>query len=108
MAKSNKPSLLILAAGLGSRYGSLKQIDKIGPSGERIIDYSVYDVIRAGFGKFVYVIRESFEDEFKEVIIDALPKEIETDYVFQELDSVEKKLKQIPKEKNHGELAMLC
>lgn len=80
-----KPTLLILAAGLGSRYGSLKQIDSIGPSGERIIDYSVYDAVKAGFGKIVYVIRESFEEEFKEVILDSLPPEIETDYVCQEL-----------------------
>lgn len=86
--KKNKPTLLILAAGLGSRYGSLKQIDKIGPSGERIIDYSVFDAVREGFGKIVYVIRESFEEEFKEVIIDTLPDEIETDFVFQELNSV--------------------
>jgi len=83
-----KPTLLILAAGLGSRYGSLKQIDQIGPSGERIIDYSVYDAIKAGFGKIVYVIRESFKEEFKEVILDALPPDIETDIVCQELDSV--------------------
>ncbi len=68
-----KPTLLILAAGLGSRYGSLKQIDQIGPSGERIIDYSVYDALQAGFGKIVYVIRESFKEEFKEVILDELP-----------------------------------
>lgn len=86
---NTKPTLLILAAGLGSRYGSLKQIDRIGPSGERIIDYSVYDAVRAGFGKIVYVIRKSFEEEFKEVIIDSLPKDIETEYVFQELDSLE-------------------
>jgi UTP-glucose-1-phosphate uridylyltransferase len=85
---NGKPTLLILAAGLGSRYGSLKQIDKIGPSDERIIDYSVFDAVRQGFGKIVYVIRESFEEEFKEVIIDSLPNEIETDYVFQELNSV--------------------
>lgn len=84
-----KPILLIIAAGLGSRYGSLKQIDRIGPSGERIIDYSVYDGIRAGFGKIVYVIRRSFEEEFKGVIIDALPESIDTEYVFQELDSLE-------------------
>lgn len=84
----NKPTLLILAAGLGSRYGSLKQIDEIGPSGERIIDYSAYDAIKAGFGKIVYVIRESFKEEFKEVILDKLPLEIDTDIVFQELDSV--------------------
>ena len=83
-----KPTLLILAAGLGSRYGSLKQIDSIGPSGERIIDYSVYDAVKAGFGKIVYVIRESFEEEFKEVILDTLPAEIETDYVCQELNNL--------------------
>jgi len=82
-----KPTLLILAAGLGSRYGSLKQMDRIGPSGERIIDYSVYDAIRAGFGKIVYVIRKSFEEEFKEVILDELPDYIQTDYVCQELDT---------------------
>lgn len=83
-----KPTLLILAAGLGSRYGGLKQIDSIGPSGERIIDYSVYDAIKAGFGKIVYVIRENFEEEFKEVILDTLPKEIETDYICQELSFI--------------------
>lgn len=87
-----KPTLLILAAGLGSRYGSLKQIDQIGPSGERIIDYSVYDAIKAGFGKIVYVVRESFKEEFKEVILDELPGEIETDIVCQELDSVQTKI----------------
>lgn len=89
---NKKPTLLILAAGLASRYGSLKQIDKIGPNGERIIDYSVYDAVRSGFGKIVYVIRKSFEDEFKEVIIDSLPSYIDTQYVFQELDSFETKI----------------
>jgi choline kinase len=84
----NKPILLILAAGLGARYGSLKQIDRIGPSGERIIDYSVYDAVKAGFGKIVYVIRKSFEEEFIEVILNELPPEIETDYVCQEVDSI--------------------
>lgn len=84
-------TLLILAAGLGSRYGSLKQIDKIGPSNERIIDYSVYDAKRAGFNKVVYVIRKSFEDEFKELIIDQLPKEIQSDYICQELDLIPSK-----------------
>ncbi len=88
-----KPTLLILAAGLGSRYGSLKQIDSIGPSGERIIDYSVYDAVKAGFGKIVYVIRESFEEEFKEVILDSLPSEIETDYVCQELHYIPEDIK---------------
>jgi len=83
-----KPTLLILAAGLGSRYGSLKQIDSIGPSGERIIDYSVYDAVKAGFGKIIYVIRESIEEEFKEVILDSLPTEIITDYTYQEVNTI--------------------
>lgn len=87
-----KPTLLILAAGLGSRYGSLKQIDRIGPSGERIIDYSVHDAVKAGFGKIVYVIRESFKEEFKEVILDVLPRDLETEIVCQEIDSVPSKI----------------
>ena len=62
-----KPTLLVLAAGMGSRYGSLKQMDGVGPNGEAIIDYSVYDAIRAGFGKVVFVIRHSFAAEFQEV-----------------------------------------
>ncbi len=85
---NRKPTLVILAAGLGSRYGSLKQIDRIGPSGERIIDYSVYDALNAGFGKIVYIIRKKFHKEFKEVILNELPSDIETEIVFQELDSV--------------------
>jgi len=87
-----RPTLLILAAGLGSRYGSLKQIDKIGPSGERIIDYSVYDAVKAGFGKIVYVIRKNFKKEFQEVILDVLPSEINTEVVCQEIDSVPSKI----------------
>ena len=83
-----KPTLLILAAGIGSRYGSLKQIDKLGPSGERIIDYSVFDAKRAGFGKIVFVIRKDIEKEFNEVFIKNLSRHIEIDYVFQELDNL--------------------
>ena len=60
------PTLLILAAGIGSRYGSLKQLDRVGPSGEAIIDYSIYDAIRAGFGKVVFVIKEALANEFKD------------------------------------------
>ena len=82
------PTLLILAGGIGSRYGSFKQIDKIGPSGERIIDYSVYDAIRSGFQKIVYVIHKDLEEEFKEVILNNLPSNIEVDYVCQELTNV--------------------
>jgi UTP-glucose-1-phosphate uridylyltransferase len=82
-----KPTLLVLAAGMGSRYGSLKQVDKLGPSGETITDYSIYDAIRAGFGKVVFVIRKSIEADFKEVF-SRFNDKIEVDYAFQELDAV--------------------
>jgi UTP-glucose-1-phosphate uridylyltransferase len=82
-----KPTLLILAAGMGSRYGGLKQVDPVGPNGEAIIDYSIYDAIRAGFGKVVFVIRESFAEAFKESFESKLAGKIETEYVFQELHS---------------------
>ena len=82
-----KPTLLVLAAGMGSRYGSLKQMDGVGPNGEAIIDYSIYDAIRAGFGKVVFVIRHSFEKEFTEVFnAERFGGKIEVEYVFQELD----------------------
>jgi choline kinase len=83
-----KPSLLILAAGIGSRYGGLKQIDPLGPNGETIIDYSVYDALRAGFGKVVFVIRKEIESDFKEVFVRRFGKSIPVDYVFQELDNL--------------------
>jgi len=82
-----KPTLLILAAGMGSRYGGLKQVDPVGPNGESIIDYSIYDAIRAGYGKVVFVIRESFADAFKESFDSKLIGKIETEYVFQEMNS---------------------
>lgn len=82
-----KPTLLVLAAGMGSRYGSLKQMDGVGPNNEAIIDYSVYDAIRAGFGKVVFVIRHSFAKEFQEAFSPArFGGRIEVSYVFQELD----------------------
>lgn len=82
-----KPTLLILAAGMGSRYGSLKQMDGVGPSKEAILDYSVYDAIRAGFGKVVFVIRHSFEQDFKSLFsAEHFGNKIEVEYVFQELD----------------------
>lgn len=82
-----KPTLLVLAAGMGSRYGSLKQMDGVGPSNEAIIDYSVYDAIRAGFGKVVFVIRHSFANEFQEVFnAQRFGGRIAVEYVFQELD----------------------
>lgn len=84
-----KPTLLVLAAGMGSRYGSLKQMDAVGPNGETIIDYSVYDAIRAGFGKIVFVIRGSFAKEFKEVFNkERFGNNVEVDYVMQELENI--------------------
>ncbi len=82
-----KPTLLVLAAGMGSRYGSLKQIDGVGPAGEAIIEYSVYDAIRGGFGKVVFVIRDSFAADFKKAInAEKFGGKIEVEYVYQELD----------------------
>lgn len=79
-----KPTLLVLAAGMGSRYGSLKQMDGVGPNGEAIIDYSIYDAIRAGFGKVVFVIRHSFAKEFAEMFNrERFGGRIEVEYVYQ-------------------------
>ena len=81
-----KPTLLILAAGMASRYGSMKQTEGFGPDGETIMDYSIYNAIRAGFGKVVFIIRKDFADNFKEVFEPKLKGKIEVDYVFQELE----------------------
>jgi UTP-glucose-1-phosphate uridylyltransferase len=83
-----KPTLLILAAGMGSRYGGLKQIDPVGPNGETIIDYSIYDALRAGFGKLVFVIRHDFETAFKENVGARFEKRVPVEYVYQELDKL--------------------
>lgn len=85
---SQKPTLLVLAAGMGSRYGGLKQIDPVGPSGEIIIDYSIYDAIRAGFGKVVFIIRHDIEKDFKECIGNRFKGIIDVDYVFQEKEKL--------------------
>jgi NDP-sugar pyrophosphorylase family protein len=82
-----KPSLLILAAGMASRYGGMKQIEEFGPDGETIMDYSIYDAIRAGFGKIVFVIREEFAPQFKAIFDPKLRGKIEVEYVYQHLDS---------------------
>lgn len=81
-----KPTLYILAAGMGSRYGGLKQIDGLGPNGETIMDYSIYDAIKAGFGKVVFVIRHDFEDDFRKAVLSKYENIIPTEVVFQELD----------------------
>jgi NDP-sugar pyrophosphorylase family protein len=82
-----QPTLVILAAGMASRYGSMKQIQSFGPSGETIMDYSIYDAIRAGFKKVVFIIREDFAENFKSIFEPKLKGKIETDYVFQSLHS---------------------
>jgi hypothetical protein len=81
-----KPTLLILAAGMASRYGSMKQVDGFGPHGETIIDYSIYDAINAGFGKVSFIIREEFAEPFKAIFEPKLKGRIETDYVYQSYD----------------------
>src|SRR5580698_8042886 len=82
-----KPTLLILAAGMASRYGSMKQIQGFGPSGETIMDYSIYDAIRAGFKKVVFIIREDFAEDFKAIFEPKLKGKVATDYVYQDLHS---------------------
>ncbi|MDR0365073.1 MAG: nucleotidyltransferase [Bacteroidales bacterium] len=81
-----KPTLLVLAAGLGSRYGGLKQMDGVGVSGETIMEYSVYDAIKSGFGKVVFVIRHSFENDFREFVNRRFADKIQVEIVFQELE----------------------
>jgi len=83
-----KPTLLILAAGIGSRYGGVKQMDQIGPSGESIIDYSVFDAIRAGFGKVVFVLNPKIIDDFKAIFEPRLKGKIETEFILQELHNI--------------------
>lgn len=83
-----KPTLLILAAGMGSRYGGLKQLDGLGPNGETIMDYSVYDAVRAGFGKIVFVIRHDFEEDFRKKILPKYRDHVDVDVVFQSIDKV--------------------
>lgn len=83
-----KPTLFILAAGMGSRYGGLKQLDGLGPSGETIMDYSVYDAVRAGFGKIVFVIRKSFEEDFRTIVLKKYEGVIPTEVVFQDITDV--------------------
>lgn len=88
-----KPALLVLAAGMGSRYGGLKQIEPLGPGGETIIDYSVYDALRAGFGKLVFVIRRDIERPFREIVGSRFEARLPVEYVFQELETLPRGMK---------------
>lgn len=83
-----KPTLFLLAAGMGSRYGGLKQLDGLGPNGETIMDYSIYDAINAGFGKLVFVIRKDFEQDFRDKIISKYEGHIPCELVFQSIDDL--------------------
>ncbi|WP_421829068.1 nucleotidyltransferase family protein [Larkinella sp.] len=105
-----QPTLLILAAGIGSRYGGIKQLDQFGPNGETIIDYSLYDAIRAGFGKVVFIIREELRKDFEEIFLPKLAGKIEIDFAIQALDSyVPEELGTIQRTKPWGTgHAMLC
>ena len=83
-----KPTLFLLAAGMGSRYGGLKQLDKLGPHGETIMDYSIYDAINAGFGKLVFVIRKDFEEDFRNIVLSKYEGHTPCELVFQALDAL--------------------
>ncbi len=85
---SQQPTLIVMAAGIGSRYGGLKQVDPIGPHGEIVIDYSIYDALRAGFGKIVFVIRRDIEEVFREKIGRTVEQRVDTVYAFQDLNNV--------------------
>jgi len=83
-----KATLFVLAAGMGSRYGGLKQLDGLGPNGETIMDYSIYDAVKAGFGKVVFVIRKSFEDDFRSFVVERFKNQIDVEIVFQDITDV--------------------
>ncbi len=83
-----KPTLFVLAAGMGSRYGGLKQLDPLGPNGETIMDYSIYDALQAGFGKVVFVIRKDFEQDFREKILSKYEGHVPVEVVFQSTDKL--------------------
>jgi hypothetical protein len=105
-----KPTLLILAAGMGSRYGGIKQLDNFGPNGETIIDYSLYDAIRSGFGKIVFIIREELREDFIRIFDPKLKGKIDYEFAIQEVDSyLPADLSEVKREKPWGTgHAMLC
>jgi hypothetical protein len=98
----SKPTLVILAAGVGSRYGGLKQLDTFSKQGDTILDFSIYDAIQAGFGKVVFIIRKSIEDDFKAFFNPKLAGKIEVEYVFQELDNIPDRFKDNNRQKPWG------
>ena len=99
---NTKPTLVILAAGMGSRYGGLKQMDSFTPEGDTIIDFSLFDALQAGFGKVVFIIRKSFEKEFKALFNKKLAGKVKIDYVFQEIENVPRKFLNLKRIKPWG------
>ena len=98
----NNPTLVVLAAGIGSRYGGLKQLDTFSPQGDTILDFSIYDAIQAGFGKVVFIIRKSIEEDFKAFFNHKLEGKIEVEYVFQEIENIPEKFKDNERQKPWG------
>ncbi|MFD0763160.1 sugar phosphate nucleotidyltransferase [Lutibacter aestuarii] len=98
----NKPTLVVLAAGIGSRYGGLKQLDTFSPQGDTILDFSAYDAIQAGFGKIVFIIRKSIEEDFKLFFNKKLEGKIEVEYVFQEVENIPEKYRDNNRQKPWG------
>ncbi|WP_299525854.1 sugar phosphate nucleotidyltransferase [uncultured Lutibacter sp.] len=98
----NKPTLVVLAAGIGSRYGGLKQLDTFTPQGDTILDFSIFDAIQAGFGKVVFIIRKSIEEDFKTFFNNKLEGKIEVEYVFQEIENIPEKFKDNNRQKPWG------
>ena len=98
----NKPTLVVLAAGIGSRYGGLKQLDTFTPQGDTILDFSIYDAIQAGFGKVVFIIRKSIEDDFKAFFNNKLEGKIEVEYVYQEIENIPDRFKDNNRQKPWG------
>ncbi len=98
----NKPTLVVLAAGIGSRYGGLKQLDTFSPQGDTILDFSIFDAIQAGFGKVVFIIRKEIEKDFKAFFDKKLEGKIAVEYVYQELDNIPEKYKNNHREKPWG------
>ena len=100
----NKMTLVVLAAGMGTRFGTrIKQLEKLGPDGELLIDYSVYDAINAGFDRVVFIIRRDIEELFKSTIGKRVEKRIRTDYVFQSTDQLPVRCGDFPTAQDHGE-----
>lgn len=97
-----KPTLVILAAGIGSRYGGLKQLDSFSPEGDTILDFSIYDALQAGFGKFVFIIRKNIEDDFRKVFDEKLKGKATVEYVFQEIENVPLAYQNIGRKKPWG------